>query len=93
MFHAVAFAVIWWWLRRLRIAPGEILTLYIGAYAVFRFFVEFVRGNEIAWLGLTRPQLFLLLTIPLFAVRVIWLARHGKLTVPQERRADEHQPA
>lgn len=93
VFHAIAFVVIWFWLRRLRIAPGEILTLYIGAYAVFRFFVEFVRGNEIAWLGLTRPQLFLLATIPLFVARVIWLARRGKLTVPRERSVDEFQAA
>jgi prolipoprotein diacylglyceryltransferase len=93
VFHLIAFAVIWWWLRRLRIAPGEVLTLYIGAYAVFRFLVEFVRDNEVAWLGLTRPQLFLLVTIPIFAIRIIWLVRHRRLTIPSERTANEHQPA
>lgn len=91
VFHAVAFILIWFWLRRLSIAPGEILTLYIGAYAVFRFFVEFVRGNEVAWLGLTRPQLFLLVTIPLFAARVIWLARQGRLT--SQAAGSQHEPA
>lgn len=93
VFHLLAFAVIWWWLRRLRIAPGEVLTLYIGAYAVFRFLVEFVRGNEVAWLGLTRPQLFLLVTIPIFAIRIIWLVQHHRLTVQSERTTNEHQPA
>jgi phosphatidylglycerol---prolipoprotein diacylglyceryl transferase len=78
-FHLVAFAVLWFWLRRGVLAPGEMLTVYIGFYAVFRFFVEFVRGNDVAFAGLTRPQLFLLFTIPLFVARVVWLARRGRL--------------
>ncbi|MBM7506138.1 prolipoprotein diacylglyceryl transferase [Agromyces aurantiacus] len=77
-FHAVAFCVLWLWLRRTRIASGELLTLYIGAYAVFRFWVEFVRGNEVVWMGLTRPQLFLVVTIPLFVARIAWLVAHGR---------------
>ncbi|QIK62664.1 prolipoprotein diacylglyceryl transferase [Leucobacter viscericola] len=89
VFHAIAFALIWWWLRRLSIAPGEILTLYIGAYAIFRFFVEFVRGNEVAWIGLTRPQLFLLVTIPILLVRVVLLAKRGKLRFSTERTEHE----
>lgn len=93
VFHAIAFTLIWAWVRRLRIASGEILTLYIGAYAVFRFVVEFVRGNEVAWLGLTRPQLFLLVTIPILAIRVIWLAKRGRLTDTHGRSVDERQPA
>lgn len=93
VFHLIAFAIIWCWLRRLGIAPGETLTLYIGAYAVFRFLVEFVRGNEIAWAGLTRPQLFLIVTIPLFAARVIWLARRGRLTPTPAGRQHERARA
>lgn len=92
-FHAVAFALLWFWLRHLGLGAGETLTLYIGAYALFRFFVEFVRGNEVAWLGLTRPQLFLLVTIPLFAARIVWLARRGRLAPSIGRSADERQPA
>ncbi|MGW9631793.1 prolipoprotein diacylglyceryl transferase [Agromyces sp. NPDC055520] len=86
-FHAAAFAVIWFWLRRRPIAAGEILTLYIAAYAVFRFLVEFVRGNEVAWMGLTRPQLFLLVTIPLVLARLAWKASRGELTTRTERMA------
>ncbi|MGF3057082.1 prolipoprotein diacylglyceryl transferase [Microbacterium sp. YY-01] len=78
IFHAAAFAVLWWWLRFRPIAAGETLTIYIAAYAIFRFFVEFVRGNDIAWLGLTRPQIFLLITIPLLVARLIWMLRTGK---------------
>lgn len=80
-FHAAAFAALWFWLRHRPIAAGETLTLYIAAYAVFRFFVEFVRGNDIAGMGLTRPQLFLLVTIPLLAARLVWMARTGRFRV------------
>ena len=58
-------------------APGETLTFYLAAYGVFRFLVELVRGNEVAWLGLTRPQLFLLVTVPLLLARIAWQARRG----------------
>ncbi|HEX5588992.1 MAG TPA: prolipoprotein diacylglyceryl transferase family protein [Candidatus Limnocylindrales bacterium] len=48
---------------------GDLLKLYLLAAFVFRFAVEFVRGNEIQLLGLTGPQVVL---IPLIA----WLAIH-----------------
>ena len=76
-FHAVAFGLLWFWLRHRIDAPGETLTLYLAAYGVFRFLVEFVRGNEVVWAGLTRPQLFLLVTVPLLLARVAWQARRG----------------
>lgn len=78
VFHLAAFAVLWFWLRHRPIAAGETLTIYIAAYAVFRFAVEFFRGNDVAWMGLTRPQLFLLLTIPMLAARIIWMLRSGR---------------
>ncbi len=67
-FHVVAFLVIW----RLRDAltrRGDLFVGYVAAYAIFRFGVEFVRGNEVVWAGLTRPQLFLLVSAPLLARR------------------------
>lgn len=76
-FHAAAFAVLWFYLRHRLTAPGETLTLYLAGYGVFRFLVEFVRGNEVVWEGLTRPQLFLLATVPLLLARVAWQARKG----------------
>lgn len=69
-FHLAAFA----WLVRLprdAYAPGETLTRYLMAYAVFRFAVEFTRANETVWLGLTRPQWFL---VPALAF-VVWRLR------------------
>ncbi|MFT2675347.1 prolipoprotein diacylglyceryl transferase family protein, partial [Escherichia coli] len=70
----------WFWLRHRPIAAGETLTLFIAAYAIFRFGVEFVRGNDIAWGGLTRPQLFLAVSIPLLLARLAWMARRGDFT-------------
>ncbi|MFF2276950.1 prolipoprotein diacylglyceryl transferase [Agromyces sp. NPDC058126] len=87
VFQAAAFIVLWFWLRHRPIAAGETLTIYIAAYAIFRFFVEFVRGNEVAWMGLTRPQLFLLVTIPLVLGRLAWKASRGRLTANRERMA------
>jgi len=76
-FHLVAFAVIWFWLRRRALPPGEIFVWYVAAYGIFRFLVEFVRGNEVVWHGLTRPQLFLAVTIPLVLLRILLRARSG----------------
>ncbi len=58
-------------------AAGGDLRLVRRRYGVFRFLVEFVRGNEVAWNGLTRPQLFLAVTIPLVVLRIVLQARSG----------------
>lgn len=71
-FHLAAFAVLWLWVRHRDLPPGRTFVWYVAAYGIFRFFVEFVRGNEVAWEGLTRPQLFLLATIPLVCARLLW---------------------
>lgn len=76
-FHLVAFCILWFWVRHRDISAGESLTLFIAAYAAFRFGVEFVRGNGIAWMGLTRPQLFLLVTFPLLVWRIVAKVRQG----------------
>jgi phosphatidylglycerol:prolipoprotein diacylglycerol transferase len=67
-FHVGAFALI---TTRGPLLPvrGDTLKAYLLAYGVFRFGIEFIRGNEVQWLGLTGPQLVL---IPLVA----WLVLH-----------------
>jgi len=87
-FHLLAFAVLWGWLRHQPIAPGETLTLYLASYGVFRFAVEFVRGNEVVFASLTRPQLFLLLTVPLILARVAYQHRRGAYDI---RRVEVRQ--
>lgn len=58
LFQGAMFGLLWWLRPRVR-RPGELFRIYLLAYAVFRFAVEFVRGNAVVWAGLTRPQLFL----------------------------------
>ncbi|GAA1744225.1 MAG TPA: prolipoprotein diacylglyceryl transferase [Tetrasphaera sp.] len=84
VFHALAFVVLWRWLRHDRLPAGETLTVYVGAYAVFRLLVEFVRGNEVVWHGLTRPQLVLLATLPVLLLRltVVLRRRESAMTSP-----------
>jgi len=65
VFLAGLFAVLLWLRPRVRV-PGELFKIFLVSYAVFRFAVEFVRGNEVVALGLTRSQWFLLATVPLF---------------------------
>ncbi|WP_194818681.1 prolipoprotein diacylglyceryl transferase [Nocardia sp. XZ_19_385] len=68
-FQLAAFGALLW-LRNRVSAPGELFTLYVSAYAIFRFLVEFTRANETVWLDLTRPQWFLLPGLVLVAVRL-----------------------
>lgn len=84
-FQLAAFLLLWLWLRHRPIATGELLTLYVAAYGIFRFGVEFVRGNEVVWLGMTRPQLFLIVTIPLLLARLAYKAARGEIVEPRER--------
>lgn len=63
IFQAAAF--VWLWRNRDRLArPGDLFICYVTAYALFRFGIEFLRANDQVWLGLTRPQWFLLATLP-----------------------------
>ena len=79
-FHLVAFALVV--RHRDRLAePAGLFTLWLTAYALFRFLVEFVRGNEVVALGLTWPQLVLLLTIPLLLWRSALVLRAGSPVV------------
>ena len=73
-FQLVAFGALLWLRDRVSV-PGGLLTLYLGAYAVFRFAVEFTRDNEVVLAGLTRGQWFLLVVGPLVLARGLRLLR------------------
>ncbi|WP_029117146.1 prolipoprotein diacylglyceryl transferase [Mycobacterium sp. URHB0044] len=75
-FQLLAFAVLLWLRNRIS-RPGELFVIYIASYAVFRFFVEFVRANETVWLDLTRPQWFLLPSLAILGIRMWYGNRHG----------------
>lgn len=89
LFHLAAFAALWWLRDRIS-EPGELLKIYLVGYASFRFLVEFVRGNAVAFAGLTRPQLFLLACAPLLAwhavrqtKRGVYSGRRRKIQIPE----------
>ncbi len=71
VFHAAAFAAMWHYRDRLP-RPGDLFICYVTAYALFRFAVEFVRGNEVLFVGLSGPQWFLVVALPLLLWRS-WL--------------------
>ncbi len=58
-FLLAMFALLLWLRSRIGV-PGELFKILLFGYAVFRFFVEFVRGNEVVWSGLSGTQLFLI---------------------------------
>jgi phosphatidylglycerol---prolipoprotein diacylglyceryl transferase len=77
VFLAVMFAVIWR-LRRRESLRGELFKVFLLCYAVFRFGVEFVRGNEAFWHGLSRHQVFLIPVAILLAG--YFLKRRARMT-------------
>lgn len=65
-FHALA-AVVLGWLQRAGLFRGDLMKLYIIAYAGYRFLTEFLREEQPLWLDLTGYQWASLLLILLFA--------------------------
>lgn len=58
-FHAAAVPALLWLQPRVAVR-GDAFKLYLLGYGLFRFAVEFVRGNEPVALGLSFSQLFLI---------------------------------
>lgn len=83
VFHAAMFGVLLWLRRRIHSNGGDLLKIYLLAYAVFRFMVEFVRGNDVWVLGLTRSQVFL---IPATLLLAGYLARRRPYALLPTRR-------
>jgi phosphatidylglycerol:prolipoprotein diacylglycerol transferase len=61
---------------------GDTLKAYLLAYGLFRFGVEFVRGNEVQALGLTGPQLVLIPLVALLVVHFVRRLRSGAYRLP-----------
>jgi prolipoprotein diacylglyceryltransferase len=60
--------------------PGELFKLFLLGYGFFRFFVEFVRGNQVIAFGLTGTQLFLAITMPVLIGYFLAQLRRGAYT-------------
>jgi phosphatidylglycerol---prolipoprotein diacylglyceryl transferase len=71
LFNLIAVAVLVRWRDRVPV-PGDALKLYLLVAGIFRFLVEFVRGNPPQALGLSGPQWVL---IPLVGLLVLHFAR------------------
>ena len=74
-FHSLSAAVLWWGARRDWL-PGRRLAIYLTAYGVVRFGLEFWRENPPLVLGLTWYQL-LALTLVAVAGGTWWRRRLG----------------
>jgi phosphatidylglycerol:prolipoprotein diacylglycerol transferase len=80
-FNLVAVALI---LRYRHLVPvrGDTLKLYLLAAAIFRFLVEFVRGNEVQAFGLTGPQIILIPLVALLVAHFVRQLRRRAYEVP-----------
>jgi len=83
LFCLALFGLLLWLRPRLRV-PGALFDLFLLAYWVLRFAVEFVRGNPEMAIGLTGTQLFLLATFPLLAAQAV---RQGRRILHEARQA------
>jgi prolipoprotein diacylglyceryltransferase len=87
-FLAIAFGII---ATRGPILPvrGDTLKAFLLAYGLFRFGVEFVRGNEVQAWGLTGPQIVLIPLIGLLVIHFVRRLRSGayRLPVPEPATA------
>lgn len=61
---------------------GDTLKAYLLAYGLFRFGVEFVRGNEVQAWGLTGPQIVLIPLIGLLLIHFVRRLRSGAYRLP-----------
>jgi phosphatidylglycerol:prolipoprotein diacylglycerol transferase len=85
-FHGLAFGLI---SSRGPMLPvrGDTLKAYLLAYGLFRFGVEFVRGNEVQAFGLTGPQLVLIPLVTLLVVHFVRRLRSGAYRLPAPQPA------
>ena len=69
---------------------GDTLKAYLLSYGVFRFGVEFVRGNEVQAWGLTGPQIVLLPLVGLLVIHFIRRLQSGAYRLPIPEPAIAH---
>jgi prolipoprotein diacylglyceryltransferase len=80
-FNVVAAVIIIGFRARVSV-PGDGLRLYLLAAGIFRFLVEFVRGNEPQALGLSGPQWVLIPLVGLLLLHFLRQWRREAYRVP-----------
>lgn len=70
LFMLIAFSAMWWSRDRLT-TDGLMFKLFLLSYGIFRFGVEFVRGNPDMAFGLSGSQLFLVVSIPIVLTAIV----------------------
>jgi phosphatidylglycerol---prolipoprotein diacylglyceryl transferase len=73
-FHLIAFVLLIRYTGRIG-RPGDSFKIYLLAYAVFRFGIEFIRDNPVMMFGLSGSQIFILVTVPLGLALYRWRRR------------------
>jgi len=88
-FHLAAFGLIF---TRGPLLPirGDTLKAYLLAYGLFRFGVEFVRGNEVQAWGLSGPQIVLIPLVGLLVMHFVRRLRSGAYRLPMPEPAIAH---
>jgi phosphatidylglycerol:prolipoprotein diacylglycerol transferase len=79
IFHFTAFLIMWHQInkQRSKLKPGTLFPAYVFAYAIFRFFIEYIRGDTIpGFLGLTFFQIICLAGI--LIISGFWTVRYLK---------------
>ena len=80
LYESLILAVLSWWLFRASrrgelpaswMREGDLFKLFLAAYAIFRFLVEFVRGNPVMALGMSGSQLMVLAALVLIGAHFI----------------------
>jgi phosphatidylglycerol:prolipoprotein diacylglycerol transferase len=74
-FNLVWFVVLFALRDNPRFQDGRLLKFGVAGYAAVRFFIEFVRNNQVIALGLTGQQFFCLGLLALVAVYYAWTQR------------------
>jgi len=81
LFNLVAIALILRFRGRVPVS-GDAVKLYLLGAGIFRFLVEFVRGNEPQALGLTGPQWVLIPLVGLLVLHFVRQVRHDAYRIP-----------
>ncbi|MDP2719068.1 MAG: prolipoprotein diacylglyceryl transferase [Dehalococcoidia bacterium] len=87
LWDLVVFGLLWKLKGRLN-PPGSIFVIYLAAYSVGRFFLTFLRQNDVFAAGLLEAQLVSLITLaaalPFLIIRTRWIKRTMDEAVPED---------